>query len=92
MADLAELIEKVKREDLDEWLTKNCGNGLPFFGEASSEEQMLHGLAYVLRQIEGTNRYMVHIGQTTAATSSLRMALDHFAMLALTAKQEASNG
>lgn len=66
------------REQLDEWLEKNCGNGIPH-GEATDTESMLHGLAYILRQIEGTDRYMVNIGQTTSARTALRMALDHFA-------------
>jgi hypothetical protein len=70
------------REELDNWLEANCGNGLPY-GEATDQASMLHGLAYVLRQIEGTNRYMVNIGQTSSATSAIRMALDRFAAEAI---------
>lgn len=47
---------------------------------------MLHGLAYVLRQIEGTESYRPHIGQTTSARTALRLALDHFATEALNAR------
>lgn len=70
------------RDQLDEWLTANCGKGLPH-GEATDEASMLHGLSYVLRQIENTSTYRPHIGQCTSATSALRMALDHFARKAL---------
>lgn len=70
------------REEIDEWLTDNCGKGLPH-GEATDEASMLHGLSYVLRQIEGTNSYRPHIGQCTSATTALRMALDHFAIHAI---------
>lgn len=72
------------REQLDEWLRQNCGADIPH-GEATDEASMLHGLAYVLRQIEGTSSYKVNIGQTVSARSALRMALDHFARKALTA-------
>lgn len=70
------------RKQIDAWLERNCGTGIPF-EEASDTKTMLHGLAYILRQIESTDRYMVSIGQTTPATSSLRMALDNFAIDAL---------
>lgn len=70
------------REQMDEWLAANCGRGLPH-GEAKDGVAMLHGLAYLLRQIEGTNSYKVNIGQCVSATSALRMALDHFAKQAL---------
>jgi hypothetical protein len=71
------------REQLDAWLTENCGIGLPH-GEAETFEQMLHGLAYVHRQIACSRTYKVHIGQCVSAESALRMALDHFARQALT--------
>ncbi len=71
------------REDIDAWLKANCGVGIPF-KDATDNASMLHGLAYILRQIEGTNKYTVNIGQTGPATSALRMALDRFAVDALT--------
>lgn len=71
------------REEINAWLTANCGTGLPY-SSATDQAGMLHGLAYILRQIEGTNNYDVRIGQTNAATSALRLALDHFAIAALT--------
>jgi len=74
------------REELSAWLTANCGIGIPY-GPATDEASMLHGLAYVLRQIEGTNKYDVRIGQTNSATTALRMALDHFACAALSPAQ-----
>jgi hypothetical protein len=70
------------RDAIDAWLSTHCGAGIPF-KDARDEASMLHGLAYVLRQIEGTNKYTVNIGQTGPATSALRMALDHFAIRAL---------
>lgn len=70
------------RDELDHWLRENCGTDIPH-GEAVDMKSMLHGLAYILRQIEGTSTYRPHIGQVTSATSSLRMALDHFATKAL---------
>lgn len=76
----------MRREQLDAWLAENCGAGLPH-GEATDESGMLHALAYILRQIEGTNSYYAHIGQTNSATSGLRMALDHFATEALAARR-----
>lgn len=72
----------ISRDELDVWLSENCGTGLPH-GEAIDERSMLHGLAYVLRQIESTNSYRPHIGQCTAAKSALRLALDHFAASAI---------
>lgn len=75
------------REELNEWLTANCGRGLPY-AVATDEATMLHGLAYILRQIEGTASYKVHIGQTMEARSALRMALDHFARQALATPPE----
>jgi hypothetical protein len=87
--EVGELLERESgftRERLDEWLRANCGTGLPH-GEATTEAQMLHGLAYVLRQIEGTDSYRPHIGQSVSAASALRMALDHFASLALSSKE-----
>jgi len=66
------------REEIDAWLEANCGRGLPY-ADATDEPTMLHGLAYILRQIEGTNSYKVLIGQSGPATTALRMALDHFA-------------
>lgn len=77
--------EPVDRQSIDAWLEKNCGVGIPY-QNATDTASMLHGLAYVLRQIESTNRYMVNIGQTGPATSALRMALDHFALSALSAQ------
>lgn len=71
-------------EQMQDWLVANCGKGLPY-GEAKDRAGMLHGLAYVLRQIEGTNSYKVNIGQCNSATSAIRMALEHFAREALTA-------
>lgn len=73
------------REEIDAWLKANCGVGIPF-KDATDNASMLHGLAYILRQIEGTNKYMVNIGQTGPATSALRMALDRFAVAALSAE------
>lgn len=70
------------REAIDAWLEANCGAGIPF-AEATDRTSMLHGLAYVLRQIESTSSYKVHIGQCGPATSALRMALDFFAQAAL---------
>lgn len=75
-----------ERATLDAWLEANCGVGVPY-DDATDEAGMLHGLAYVLRQIEGTNKYMVNIGQTNSATTALRMALDHFARRALASTQ-----
>lgn len=82
MSILEEAVMLPTREELDAWLEANCGNGMPH-GEATDTSSMLHGLAYILRQIEGTDRYMVNIGQTTSATSALRLALDRFAVEAL---------
>lgn len=79
----------VTREDMDAWLQANCGVGIPF-REATDESSMMHGLAYILRQIESTRSYSVHIGQCGPATSALRMALDHFARAASAATTEAS--
>lgn len=73
----------ISREQIDEWLEANCGKGIPY-GEAQDFSSMLHGLAYTLRQIEGTTSYRPHIGQSISAASALRMALDHFATEALT--------
>lgn len=77
------LTKAATRQQMDEWLAANCGTGLPM-GEATDEASMLHGLSYVLRQIEGTDSYRPHIGQVVAARSAIRMALDHFARAALT--------
>lgn len=79
--------EEVTREQMDAWLEANCGAGLPY-AEATDDAGMLHGLAYVLRQIESSSTYRPHIGQCTPATSALRMALDHFARAALTRSPE----
>lgn len=81
MRDLSSQVLE-SREEIDAWLEANCGKGLPF-KEATDQASMLHGLAYVLRQIESTNKYMVNIGQTGPAVSALRMALDHFARAAI---------
>lgn len=70
------------REQLDAWLEANCGRGVPF-DKATNLQTALHGLSYILRQIESTNTYRPFIGQCGPATSSLRWALDHFALLAL---------
>jgi len=72
----------VEQEAIDAWLAQNCGTGLPY-GEATDDAGMLHGLAYVLRQIEGTASYKVHIGQCNSATSAIRRALEHFARIEL---------
>lgn len=84
--DLRKKAIEPSRGEMDAWLTANCGQGLPH-GEANDVPSMLHGLAYILQQIEGTSTYRPHIGQTTAATSALRMALDHFARATLTGEQ-----
>lgn len=70
------------RAEIDAYLQEACGKGIPY-AEATDHASMMHGLAYILRQIEGTSSYKVNIGQTGPATSSLRMALDHFARAAL---------
>ena len=70
------------RQELDEWLVHNCAAGIPY-GDATDMSGALHGLAYVLRQIEGTSSYKVHIGQCNSATSSLRWALDFIARAAI---------
>ena len=75
------------REEMDAWLTVNCGSGVPFFGEAKTQTDALHGLAYVQRQILATNTYRPLIGQSNAAASALQWALDHFAREALGAPQ-----
>lgn len=75
------------REQIDSWLTENCGKGLPH-GDAHDEKTMLHGLSYVLRQIENEVTYRPRIGQTNSATSSLRMALDKFAIAALAGQEK----
>ena len=74
--------EGLTREELDTWLRANCGSDIPF-GDATDDKSMLHGLAYVLRQIERTDKYTVNIGQKSSATTALRMALDHFASQAI---------
>lgn len=79
--------EDISRVQLDAWLSENCGSGIPH-GEATNEASMLHGLAYVLRQIESTDSYRPNIGQTNSATSALRMALDHFAAAAILKRNE----
>jgi hypothetical protein len=70
------------RDELNAWLTDNCGRGLPF-GEATDLPSALHGLAYVLRQIECSKTYKVNIGQCVSATTAIRWVLDYFAAQAL---------
>lgn len=76
----------VTRTEIDAYLEEACGKGIPYV-EATDQASMMHGLAYILRQIEGTNSYKVNIGQTGPATSALRMALTRFAEQALTANE-----
>lgn len=71
-----------EREQIDVWLEQNCGVGLPH-EHANDLSTALHGLAYVLRQIESASTYKVFIGQTGPATSSIRWALDYFAAKAI---------
>lgn len=73
---------KEHHEQMTDWLVENCGRGLPY-EKATDLPSALHGLAYVLRQIEGTNSYNVHIGQSGPAASAIRWALYHFAEQAL---------
>lgn len=70
--------EKTERETIDQWLTANCGKGLPH-EDAHDLPTALHGLAYLLRQIESASTYKVFIGQVGPATSSLRWVLDYLA-------------
>ncbi len=70
------------KEQIHEWLVENCGRGLPY-AEASDLPTALHGLSYVLRQIEGTSKYMVNIGQAGPASTSIRWILEHIAKDAL---------
>jgi hypothetical protein len=53
------------------------------FDEVQSLPEALHGLAYIQRQILSTNSYKVHIGQCTAAVSSIQWMLDYFAKVAI---------
>lgn len=76
-------MENDERERIDSWLTEHCGKGTPMFKEATTRDEALHGLAYILRQIEGTNSYRVNIGQTNEARSAIRWMLDHIAKEAL---------
>jgi hypothetical protein len=77
--------KKFDSEAIDAWLSANCGTGVPY-REATNLKTMLHGLAYVLRQIESSKTYKVSIGQVGSVTSALRMALSHFATVALSEK------
>jgi len=72
----------VEQERIDAWLSANCGTGLPYV-EATDDASMLHGLAYVLRQIEGNTSYKVHIGQSGPAASAIRRALEQHARAAI---------
>jgi len=78
------------REEIDAWLASHCGIGLPY-KEALDEASMLHGLAYVLRQIGCAPGYKVNIGQIGPALTALQLALDHFAITALRARAQASS-
>lgn len=75
-------------EQITDWLTENCGRGLPF-DNATDLPTALHGLAYVLRQIEGTNTYRPMIGQTGPARSSIRWILEYVARHELNAEKQA---
>ncbi len=72
-------------DEIHAWLTENCGRGLPY-DDATDLPSALHGLSYLLRQIEGTNSYKVHIGQAGPAASAIRWALYHFAQQAIEAE------
>lgn len=85
--------ERPSRAELDQWLLENCGRGLPY-EKATDLHTALHGLAYVLRQIEGTHKYTVNIGQCGPATTALRWALDYIARneLGSTPTKDTPNG
>lgn len=71
-------VKAIGADDVSAWLTENCGRGLPF-ADATDLPTALHGLAYTLRQIEGTNSYRPHIGQCGPASTSIRWALEYIA-------------
>lgn len=70
------------RAEIDAWLTENCGKGIPY-ADAVDLKTALHGLAYILRQVESTNSYKVFIGQCGPAMTALRWTLDHLARQAI---------
>ena len=66
------------REQVNAWLTEHCGRGLPY-DIAHDLDSALHGAAYTVRQIEGTLKYTVHIGQSGPASSGIRWLMDYVA-------------
>lgn len=87
----AENIGWPSREEMNAWLTANCGCGLPY-EKATDLNSALHGVSYVLRQIESTSKYTVHIGQCGPATTGLRWLLDYVARHELAAPAQPLSG
>ena len=77
------------RGEVGDWLVANCGRGLPYV-DGTDLPTALHGVAYVLRQIEGTASYKVNIGQCGPAASSLRWMLEYVARHEMSRDRDAS--
>jgi hypothetical protein len=77
-------------EAIVQWLTENCGRGLPH-GEVTDMKGALHALAYVHRQIASTSSYKVNIGQCVSAESGLLFVLQHLARTALSTPKPADS-
>ena len=48
---------------------------MPYWTKATDVEMAVYGLSYILQQIQATNTYKPHIGQVSAAMSSLEFAI-----------------
>lgn len=66
------------QQAIDTWLSEHCGRGLPY-ENAHNLETALHGAAYTLGQIRGTDKYSVNIGQTGPASSGILWLLEYVA-------------
>lgn len=77
-ADELRVLAEQELSEVHQWLTDNCGRGLPYVN-ATDLATALHGTAYVLGQIERTTKYMVNIGQSGPASSGLRYLLEYVA-------------
>lgn len=91
VSPLRDGIPSAELDEIHVWLTENCGRGLPH-GPKTDLAGALHGLSYVLRQIEGTNSYKVHIGQCESAATAIRWTLYHFAAQAIEARRAETQG
>lgn len=78
-------------DEIDNWLVENCGRGIPF-ENATDEQTMLHGLAYLLRQLSACPGYKPNVGQIGPATTAVNMALRTFARQAITRARAGAMG